>query len=294
MECPVFTPFITIFISSLLCLPLFVLYFISFVLCLPPIFISYVLCFPPSVLFLSPLYCVYPHPSYLPSSVLCLPPSVLFALLCTVFTPIRPVCPPLYCVYLPLSYFSISVLSLPQSDLFDLLCTVFTPIRPIFTITLVCLPPSVLFLPPLYCVYAHPSYFYLICTVCTPMHPIFISSVRCLPPSVLFLASLSIVTLPLYFLHFLLSVLAVHFTQTGTCNKCCGSGSGGLSIILLVPVWIRNQSMPIRIRPIRVGINSKQMIKLINYTVRPARMRSSIPLLEPGPPRFFWWYENSE
>jgi hypothetical protein len=30
------------------------------------------------------------------------------------------------------------------------------------------------------------------------------------------------------------------------------------------------------------------------YTVRPTRMRSSIPLLEPGPPRFFWWYENSE
>ncbi len=28
--------------------------------------------------------------------------------------------------------------------------------------------------------------------------------------------------------------------------------------------------------------------------VRPARMRSSFPLLEPGPPRFFWWYENSE
>ena len=30
------------------------------------------------------------------------------------------------------------------------------------------------------------------------------------------------------------------------------------------------------------------------YFVRPARMRSSVPLLEPGPPRFFWWYENSE
>ncbi len=30
------------------------------------------------------------------------------------------------------------------------------------------------------------------------------------------------------------------------------------------------------------------------YTVRPARMRSSFPLLEPGPPRFSWWYENSE
>ncbi len=30
------------------------------------------------------------------------------------------------------------------------------------------------------------------------------------------------------------------------------------------------------------------------YCVRPTRMRSSIPLLEPGPPRFFWWYENSE
>ncbi len=30
------------------------------------------------------------------------------------------------------------------------------------------------------------------------------------------------------------------------------------------------------------------------YTVRPARMRSSVPLLEPGPPRFFWWYKNSE
>jgi len=30
------------------------------------------------------------------------------------------------------------------------------------------------------------------------------------------------------------------------------------------------------------------------YPVRPARMRSNFPLLEPGPPRFFWWYENSE
>ncbi len=48
---------------------------------------------------------------------------------------------------------------------------------------------------------------------------------------------------------------------------------------------------------------AEQMIKLISYptqlfvgekSVRPARMRSSIPLLEPGPPRFFWWYENSE
>ncbi len=29
-------------------------------------------------------------------------------------------------------------------------------------------------------------------------------------------------------------------------------------------------------------------------TVRPTRMRSNIPLLEPGSPRFFWWYENSE
>jgi hypothetical protein len=33
---------------------------------------------------------------------------------------------------------------------------------------------------------------------------------------------------------------------------------------------------------------------VITYIVRPTRMRSSIPLLEPGPPRFFWWYENSE
>jgi hypothetical protein len=32
----------------------------------------------------------------------------------------------------------------------------------------------------------------------------------------------------------------------------------------------------------------------IIYGVRPARMRSSVPLLEPGPPRFFWWYKNSE
>ena len=32
----------------------------------------------------------------------------------------------------------------------------------------------------------------------------------------------------------------------------------------------------------------------ILYLVRPARMRSSVPLLEPGPPRFFWWYKNSE
>ncbi len=31
-----------------------------------------------------------------------------------------------------------------------------------------------------------------------------------------------------------------------------------------------------------------------NYIVRPTRMRSNIPLLEPGSPRFFWWYENSE
>ncbi len=30
------------------------------------------------------------------------------------------------------------------------------------------------------------------------------------------------------------------------------------------------------------------------YCVRPARMCSSVPLLEPGPPRFFWLYENSE
>ncbi len=30
------------------------------------------------------------------------------------------------------------------------------------------------------------------------------------------------------------------------------------------------------------------------YDVRPTRMRSNIPLLEPGSPRFFWWYENSE
>ncbi len=30
------------------------------------------------------------------------------------------------------------------------------------------------------------------------------------------------------------------------------------------------------------------------YAVRPARMCSSVPLLEPGPPRFFWWYEYSE
>jgi hypothetical protein len=32
----------------------------------------------------------------------------------------------------------------------------------------------------------------------------------------------------------------------------------------------------------------------LTYIVRPARMRSSVPLLEPGPPRFFWWYENNE
>ena len=41
------------------------------------------------------------------------------------------------------------------------------------------------------------------------------------------------------------------------------------------------------------GIIAKGL--LINiYIVRPARMRSSVPLLEPGPPRFFWWYKNSE
>jgi hypothetical protein len=37
-----------------------------------------------------------------------------------------------------------------------------------------------------------------------------------------------------------------------------------------------------------------KFISLLVHVVRPARMRSSIPLLEPGPPRFFWWYENSE
>jgi hypothetical protein len=98
--------------------------------------------------------------------------------------------------------------------------------------------------------------------VFTPIRPIFPTSFP--PTSFLILPPRSIVTLPLYFLHSLLSVLALHFSQTGTCNKFCGSGSGGLSIILLVPVWIRNQSMLIQIRPIRVGINSKQMIKLIN------------------------------
>ncbi len=36
------------------------------------------------------------------------------------------------------------------------------------------------------------------------------------------------------------------------------------------------------------------LVVVVVYSVRPARMRSSIPLLEPGPPRFFWWYENSE
>ena len=36
------------------------------------------------------------------------------------------------------------------------------------------------------------------------------------------------------------------------------------------------------------------IINVYVYIVRPTRMRSSIPLLEPGPPRFFWWYENSE
>ncbi len=30
------------------------------------------------------------------------------------------------------------------------------------------------------------------------------------------------------------------------------------------------------------------------YIVRPARMRSSFPLLEPGPPRFFGGMKNSE
>ena len=33
---------------------------------------------------------------------------------------------------------------------------------------------------------------------------------------------------------------------------------------------------------------------LVKYIVRPTRMRSNIPLLEPGSPRFFWWYENNE
>ncbi|MFN9899612.1 MAG: hypothetical protein ACK55Z_12660, partial [bacterium] len=32
---------------------------------------------------------------------------------------------------------------------------------------------------------------------------------------------------------------------------------------------------------------------LYRSIVRPARMRSSVPLLEPGPPRFFWWYKTA-
>jgi hypothetical protein len=36
------------------------------------------------------------------------------------------------------------------------------------------------------------------------------------------------------------------------------------------------------------------LILLSVYTVRPARMRSSVPLLEPGPPRFFGGMENNE
>ena len=45
----------------------------------------------------------------------------------------------------------------------------------------------------------------------------------------------------------------------------------------------------------RVSPEEKKILfYLYVYIVRPARMRSSFPLLEPGPPRFFWWYENSE
>ncbi len=44
-------------------------------------------------------------------------------------------------------------------------------------------------------------------------------------------------------------------------------------------------------RPAKVNEGSHDSLM---YIVRPARMRSSFPLLEPGPPRFFWWYENSE
>jgi hypothetical protein len=53
---------------------------------------------------------------------------------------------------------------------------------------------------------------------------------------------------------------------------------------------------------VRVYLNVSHLVKnffellILPYTyiVRPARMRSSVPLLEPGPPRFFWWYENNE
>ncbi len=33
---------------------------------------------------------------------------------------------------------------------------------------------------------------------------------------------------------------------------------------------------------------------VVLYIVRPARMRSSVPLLEPGSPRFFGGMENNE
>ncbi len=103
-----FTPISPIFISSVLCLALSVLFlsrpyrvyphfvlFLSSLYCITPIFpifISYVLCLPPSVLFWSPLYCVYPNCPVCTSSVLCLPPFVLFF-------------PPLYFAYPHPSYF---------------------------------------------------------------------------------------------------------------------------------------------------------------------------------------------
>ncbi len=45
--------------------------------------------------------------------------------------------------------------------------------------------------------------------------------------------------------------------------QCCGHGSGS-GRIRIGRIRIGIQGLPIRIRPIRIGINSKQMKKLIN------------------------------
>ncbi len=97
--------------------------------------------------YLRTLYCVYPCPSFFPPLYCVYHYSSYFYLVCTVFTPI-------------LFYFY-------------LLCTVFTSICPIFISYVLCFPPSVLFLSPLYCIYPYLSYF--------------IFSVLCLPLSVIFL-----------------------------------------------------------------------------------------------------------
>ncbi len=88
--------------------------------------------------------------------------------------------------------------------------------------------------------------------------------------------------------------MAVSFSQLF--RGMCGGSFGGWGVKGFAAYTEEDQAFIFDVVLYRVPppLLSASVSKLSLYIVRPARMRSSFPLLEPGPPRFFWWYENSE